>query len=103
MNATKPASPSSLEAPASPEAPAAPKRLRRSSELFDVEGNPVQITLTCLCCKEVKPLAAFGLRKMPNGVVRNQPWCRACRSGKSAEAKAAPTQGEAAPARGKES
>jgi len=86
-----PPSSSSVEMPASPQAPAsaAPKRARRSAELFDVEGNPVHITLTCLCCKEVKPLAAFGLRKMPNGIIRNQPWCRHCRSSKSSEAKAA--------------
>jgi len=82
---------SASEAPALPTAPAAPrpKRARRSADLFDAEGNPVHINLTCLCCKTVKPLAAFGLRKMPNGIIRNQPWCRNCRSSKSAEAKAA--------------
>jgi len=70
-----------------------PKRTRRSAQLFDVEGNPVHIRLTCLCCKEVKPLAAFGLRKMSNGTVRNQPWCRACRSTKNSATKAGAAKG----------
>jgi len=95
----KPTPPSSPPMPASPET--APKRARRSSELFDAEGNPVHINLTCLCCKEVKPLAAFGLRKMPNGIIRNQPWCRTCRSSKNPGAKApppaAPTQDDKQP------
>jgi hypothetical protein len=26
-------------------------------------------------------LAQFGLRKMADGAIRNQPWCRTCRSG----------------------
>jgi hypothetical protein len=97
MTSANPVPPSSSQTPDAPEAPAASeasapasrRRARRSADLFDVEGNPVHINLTCLCCKAVKPLAAFGLRKMPNGIVRNQPWCRSCRSSKSAAAKAA--------------
>ena len=27
------------------------------------------------------PLVMFGLRKMADGAIRNQPWCRSCRSG----------------------
>jgi len=34
----------------------------------------------CLKCRQIKPLAQFGLRKMADGAVRNQPWCRSCRS-----------------------
>jgi hypothetical protein len=40
----------------------------------------------CPCCEVVKPLNDFGLRRMkhagPNGedVIRNQSWCRECRS-----------------------
>jgi len=67
--------------------PPVKKRMRRSAELFDAEGNPVHIRLTCLCCKGIKPLASFGLRKMSNGTVRNQPWCRSCRSTKNTTAK----------------
>jgi hypothetical protein len=35
----------------------------------------------CLKCRSLKPLAQFGLRKMADGAIRNQPWCRTCRSG----------------------
>jgi hypothetical protein len=35
----------------------------------------------CLKCRAMKPLAMFGLRKMADGAIRNQPWCRTCRSG----------------------
>jgi len=35
----------------------------------------------CLKCRQIKPLAQFGLRKMADGAIRNQPWCRPCRSG----------------------
>ena len=35
----------------------------------------------CLKCRTLKPLAQFGLRKMADGAIRNQPWCRTCRSG----------------------
>jgi hypothetical protein len=29
----------------------------------------------------------FGLRKMADGAIRNQPWCRPCRSGASSKKK----------------
>jgi hypothetical protein len=41
----------------------------------------VLISLMCLKCKTLRPLAQFGLRKMADGAIRNQPWCRGCRSG----------------------
>jgi hypothetical protein len=58
---------------------------RRRSSVFDAEGNEVFITLVCLKCHKMRPLSQFGLRKMADGAIRNQPWCRTCRSGASAE------------------
>jgi hypothetical protein len=55
-----------------------PKK-RRASAVFDADGHEVLITLMCLKCRQVKPLAQFGLRRMPDGAIRNQPWCRGCR------------------------
>jgi hypothetical protein len=55
-----------------------PKK-RRASAVYDADGHEVLITLMCLKCRQVKPLAQFGLRKMPDGAIRNQPWCRGCR------------------------
>jgi hypothetical protein len=64
---------------------AEPKPKRRRSSVFDADGNEVFITLLCLKCKKVKPLSQFGLRKMADGAIRNQPWCRTCRAAASAE------------------
>lgn len=63
--------------------PNAPKeaRKRRKSAVYDAEGNEVLITMMCLKCRTMKPLGMFGLRKMADGAIRNQPWCRTCRSG----------------------
>lgn len=58
-----------------------PARKRRATTIYDAEGKEVLITLMCLKCKKMKPLAQFGLRKMADGAIRNQPWCRPCRSG----------------------
>lgn len=63
-------------------------RKRRKSSVYDAEGQPVLITMMCLKCRSMKPLAMFGLRKMADGVIRNQPWCRTCRSGASTKKKA---------------
>jgi len=59
-------------------------RKKRKSAIYDHEGSEVLITLMCLKCKSMKPLAQFGLRKMADGAIRNQPWCRPCRSGAGA-------------------
>ncbi|MHB8876942.1 MAG: hypothetical protein ACYC8T_24870 [Myxococcaceae bacterium] len=59
-------------------------RKKRKSAVFDGEGHEVLISLMCLKCKQVKPLLQFGLRKMADGAIRNQPWCRTCRSGAGA-------------------
>jgi hypothetical protein len=45
----------------------------------------VLITLMCLKCHQMRPLSQFGLRRMADGSIRNQPWCRGCRSGAGAE------------------
>ncbi len=64
-------------------APAKPKR--RRSSVYDADGNEVFITLMCLKCHKMRPLSQFGLRKMADGAIRNQPWCRTCRSASGAE------------------
>jgi len=58
----------------------APKPKRRRSSVYDADGNEVFITLMCLKCHKMRPLSLFGLRKMADGAIRNQPWCRTCRS-----------------------
>jgi hypothetical protein len=63
----------------------AAKPKRRRSSVYDAEGNEVFITLMCLKCHKMRPLSQFGLRKMADGAIRNQPWCRTCRSGAGAE------------------
>ncbi len=89
---------------AAPEAaPRREPRKRRKSAVYDAEGNEVLITMMCLKCRSMKPLAMFGLRKMADGAIRNQPWCRTCRSGasKKKQPEALPTAEvavEAAPA-----
>jgi len=64
---------------------AAAKPRRRRSSVFDADGNEVFITLVCLKCHKTRPLSLFGLRKMADGAIRNQPWCRTCRSGAGAK------------------
>ena len=56
-------------------------RKRRKSAVYDADGYEVLISLMCIKCRSLKPLAQFGLRKMADGAIRNQPWCRSCRSG----------------------
>jgi hypothetical protein len=62
-----------------------PKPKRRRSSVYDADGNEVFITLMCLKCHKMRPLSQFGLRRMADGAIRNQPWCKTCRSGGSAE------------------
>jgi len=61
------------------------KPKRRRSSVYDAEGNEVFITLMCLKCHKMRPLSQFGLRRMADGAIRNQPWCRTCRSAAGAE------------------
>jgi len=71
-----------IEVGAARRAPAAAgKPRRRRSAVYDADGNEVFITLMCLKCHKMRPLSLFGLRKMSDGSIRNQPWCRTCRSG----------------------
>ncbi|HSN90613.1 MAG TPA: hypothetical protein VLS93_05255 [Anaeromyxobacteraceae bacterium] len=69
--------------PRDPAAPAKPRR--RRSSVYDADGNEVFITLMCLKCQKMRPLAQFGLRRMADGAIRNQPWCKSCRSSSGAE------------------
>ncbi len=63
------------------------KRQRRPAQVFDSSGAPVIIRYPCSKCGRMKPLAAFGLRRMGNGQLRNNPQCGPCRgSAKPAEA-----------------
>jgi hypothetical protein len=64
---------------------APPKPRRRKSSVYDADGHEVLITLMCLKCHQMRPLAMFGLRRMADGSIRNQPWCRGCRSGAGAD------------------
>jgi hypothetical protein len=64
---------------------APPKRRRRKSAVYDADGHEVLITLMCLKCHQMRPLSQFGLRRMADSSIRNQPWCRGCRSGAGAE------------------
>ncbi|HYD39638.1 MAG TPA: hypothetical protein VEB43_02320 [Anaeromyxobacter sp.] len=77
---------------------AEPRPKRRKSAVFDADGNEVFITLICLKCQKIRPLSQFGLRKMGDGSIRNQPYCRTCRSAPSSRADGAvkPEQGEVA-------
>jgi hypothetical protein len=75
--------PRSARQPRDPGAPEKPRR--RRSSVYDADGNEVFITLMCLKCHKMKPLGQFGLRRMADGAIRNQPWCRPCRSGSGAE------------------
>jgi hypothetical protein len=78
-----PAPDKKVKAPRDPNAPKEPRK-RRKSAVYDCDGNEVLITMMCLKCRAMKPLTQFGLRKMADGAIRNQPWCRGCRSGAGA-------------------
>ncbi len=89
--------PSLGKAPSPKRVEAKPRR-RRATTIFDGDGNEVLITLMCLKCHNIRPLAQFGLRRMPDGAIRNQPWCRPCRGAATPKRKAEPSQASAAPA-----
>ena len=67
------------------EAQGAAKPRRRRSAVYDADGHEVLITLMCLKCHKMRPLSQFGLRRMADGSIRNQPWCRTCRSSAGAD------------------
>jgi hypothetical protein len=74
------------EPPAKKDPEARPKKRRTS--VYDADGNEVFLTLMCLKCHKMRPLSQFGLRRMADGAIRNQPWCRSCRNGASAGSRA---------------
>lgn len=41
--------------------------------------NGSEPTRICPKCKKEKTISEFGFRKMGNGEVRNQSWCKDCR------------------------
>ena len=82
-------------------APKTEKPKRRRSSVYDADGNEVFITLACLKCHKMRPLSQFGLRRMADGAIRNQPWCKACRS--DAAAKSTRRQGGGAAEMGESS
>lgn len=67
------------------------QKARKSSRVFNAEGKEVLISLLCPACRKSKPLGEFGLRKMPDGTVRNQPRCRRCRGVSTKLSSPAPT------------
>lgn len=42
--------------------------------------NGSEPTRICPHCGKEKPLSEFGFRNMGNGEIRNQSWCKECRS-----------------------
>lgn len=79
-----------IEKPVAPseqaEKPKQPRKRRRAA-VYDADGHEVLITLKCLKCNRMHPLSNFGLRKMADGAIRNQPWCRECRGASSPKKK----------------
>ncbi len=75
---------------------APPRPRRRKSAVYDCDGHEVLITLMCLKCHQMRPLSQFGLRRMADSSIRNQPWCRGCRSGAGADKPRRREQEEAA-------
>lgn len=71
-------------------------RKKRKTAIYDADGNEVLITLMCLKCRSMRPLAQFGLRKMADGAIRNQPWCRTCRGATGGKKKEQARAAEAA-------
>src|SRR5687767_10780426 len=70
-------------------------RKKRSAAVYDQDGHEILITLMCLKCRVIRPLAQFGLRKMADGAIRNQPWCRTCRGSSGRKVEVAATIAEA--------
>ena len=55
---------------------AAPTRI--PCDLFTADGTPVIVTMVCTRCHRMKPLRAFGLRRI-DGKLRSIAQCKRCR------------------------
>lgn len=86
MNGAMDSTPATVAAPV----PATAKRKRIVPRVFDAEGREVFITQLCTKCHRSKPLAAFGLRRMPDGKIRSIPRCKACRGGEPRDRRQVP-------------
>ncbi len=53
---------------------------RREPRVYDADRAEVFITMRCPRCRKSKPLRDFGLRRMADGRIRNQPQCVKCRA-----------------------
>jgi hypothetical protein len=51
---------------------------RIPTDLFTAKGEPVLVTQLCNRCGHMKPLAAFGLRRI-GGKLRSIATCKTCR------------------------
>ena len=57
--------------------------MSNNSERPNVQANGYnghEPTRECPHCHRTKPLSDFGYRDMGNGEIRNQSWCKECRS-----------------------
>ena len=57
------------------------KKINSERPIIQSNGyNGSEPTRICPNCVKEKPISDFGYRKMANGQIRNQSWCRDCRS-----------------------
>lgn len=55
--------------------------MNKEKPILQTNGyNGSEPTRICPHCREEKPLSDFGFRKMGNRIIRNQSWCKECRS-----------------------
>ena len=54
--------------------------LMRDRVSYDDAVVLTNTSCTCPRCGETKPASDFGLRRMSDGSIRNQSWCKVCRS-----------------------
>lgn len=73
-----------------PASPAPAKRAPTPCRLFTAEGVEVFVSQVCTKCHRMKPLAAFGLRRMADGKIRSIPQCKVCRGGEPRDRRQVP-------------
>lgn len=55
--------------------------MNKEKPILQTNGyNGSEPTRICPHCREEKPLSDFGFRNMGNKIIRNQSWCKECRS-----------------------